>query len=176
MNDLFQRALPPGFAAGALWALDWQFLPAIPHAEQWKQLGLIIPALWLTGVGGGGLMERGGLLLRLMGYVVKEQDEAMRKSKFRIACTRAALVWLVMGLSVGGLVHLGNHVWPVAEGARRVAWQVYILGIGSAVFHAGLFSCLGVFILLGAEKEVAVSQQALQGGERPQIQGNNEQQ
>lgn len=169
MNDLFQRALPPGLAAGALWALDWQFLPTISHAEQWKQLGLIIPALWLTGVGGGGLMQRGGLLLRLLGYAVNEQDEAVRKSKFRIACTRAALVWLVMGLIVGGLVHWGDHVWSVAEGARRIAWQGYVLGIGSAVFHAGLFACLGVFILLGAENETPVSQQALQGGPAYQL-------
>jgi len=62
--------MPPVLAAVLAWVLKTELVPRptnpVENWNMWEPIGLLIPALWLTGIGPNGLVLHGGFLMRLL--------------------------------------------------------------------------------------------------------------
>jgi hypothetical protein len=148
MNEFIQRLLPPGLAAALMLLLGWDLVPSVPGAENWNHLGLLLPALWLASISAKGLEERGGLLMRLVGYEPKISNADDRRAAFRLKAAVVALLWLLVALLLAGALYW----WSPGETTGLALFGALMLSMG---FHACLFACFGVFTLLAMSPEKA---------------------
>ena len=64
------RFMPPVLGAVLAWVFKTELVPGpknpVENWNMWKPIGLLVPALWLTGIGPNGLVLHGGFLMRLL--------------------------------------------------------------------------------------------------------------
>jgi hypothetical protein len=134
--EVVVRYVAPQLAALIFLLLGLQLLPGLPKSDfafAAKFIGLLFPALWLTGIGPQGLLREGELLMRLL-----------HVKGTRVSVSLCGLAWLLIYFVCG-------HFLDVLEiGGAGHHFAVYALyGIG----HAGFMSALGIFMFLAVARE-----------------------
>jgi hypothetical protein len=123
------RFMPPILGAVLAWILRTDLVPTPEHAvadwSVWKPVGLLVPALWLTGIGPKGLVLRGGFIMRLLKIKPSRQWVAI-----------FGLIWLAF-------FFLG--AWSLSSGAAHSA---FAQRFACAISYAGLMGALGVYAFL----------------------------
>jgi hypothetical protein len=121
--------MPPVLGVVLAWVLKTDLVPTPEHAVTgwniWKPVGLLLPALWLSGVGPEGLVVRGGFLMSLIG---------IKPSRQRVAIF--GLIWLAF-------FFLG--AWWLSSGGAESA---FAQRFACALSYAGLMGALGVYAFL----------------------------
>ena len=83
------RFLAPALAAVAILVNTQELMPAPPeYGGGWKLIGVLFPALWLTGIGPRGLLKSGGFLMRAS----KTKSSLQRVTYF-------GLIWLLISIA-----------------------------------------------------------------------------
>jgi hypothetical protein len=123
------RYMPPILGVVLAWVLKTELVPTpknpVTRWQMWKPVGLLLPALWLTGIGPEGLVLRGGFLMRLIGISPSRQWVAI-----------FGLIWLaVFFLSA----------WWLSSGNAKSAFSQRF---ACALSYAGLMGALGVYAFL----------------------------
>lgn len=103
-----------------------EFITAPKNGFAWKAIGLLFPALWLTGVGPSRLIHDGGFLMQLLGIASSRQRVAL-----------IGLVWLCVFLNCSYLASSG-----------RLKVNSYGAKVNYMLAYAGLMSALGVYAFL----------------------------
>ena len=123
------RFMPPILGVVLAWVLKTDLVPKpenyVADWDMWKPIGLLLPALWLTGIGPKGLVMKGGLLMRVFGIHPTRQWVAI-----------FGLIWLVLFFFGAWWLSSGNALNPFAQ---RFA---------CAISYAGLMGALGVYAFL----------------------------
>ena len=124
------RYLPLPLAALFGFFVEFEFFENVPGGQPWKIIGLLVPALYLAAVGPRSLLLKGGIAMRLL---------HIKATRERIAL--AGLVWLIIGVFAAWILE------------HRFVDSAIVLRLCLALAHAGLMSCLGVFLLLSLSPE-----------------------
>jgi hypothetical protein len=122
----FVRFLPPILAVVFLFLTKTEFLRAPKDGFAWKAIGLLLPTLWLTGVGPSHLVEGGGFLMQLIGITSSRQRVAL-----------VGLIWLCVFLLCA---FMASSSWLKANS--------YQAKVNYMLAYAGLMSALGVYAFL----------------------------
>jgi hypothetical protein len=120
------RFLPPVLGGVFLFLSKTEFIKAPKDGFPWKAIGLLFPALWLTGVGPSRLIHDGGFLMQLAGIASSRQRVAL-----------IGLVWLCVFLFCS---YLASSGYLKANG--------YQAKVNYMLAYAGLMSALGVYAFL----------------------------